>query len=106
MVFVAWVAYNGVERIKWVQNIGGPILIVLMIALMFWSVKIGNDAGFSFGEIMGQPNNQELIDASGGNFTVIYLVGLMGNCLLYTSITKVGVVLSFAGAVMITFFAP
>lgn len=79
MVFVAWVAYNGVERIKWVQNIGGPILIVLMIALMFWSVKIGNDAGFSFGEIMGQPNNQELIDASGGNFTVIYLVGLMGN---------------------------
>ena len=32
MLFVAWVAYNGIDQIKWVQNIGSPILIVVMIA--------------------------------------------------------------------------
>ena len=31
MLFVAWVAYNGIDQIKWVQNIGSPILIVVMI---------------------------------------------------------------------------
>ena len=79
MAFVAWVAYKGIDQIKWVQNIGGPILIALMIALMFWSVYIGTDAGYSFGEIMGQPNNPELLAASGPNFATIYLIGLMGN---------------------------
>ena len=53
MVFICWVAYNGIENIKWVQNVGGPILIVLMFALMIWSIKLCGAAGSSFGEVMG-----------------------------------------------------
>lgn len=74
MIFVGWVAYKGIDQIKWVQNIGGPILIALMIGLCIWSVKIGSDEGFSFGDIMGQSST-----ISGSDFAVAYLVGLMGN---------------------------
>lgn len=78
IIFIGWVAYNGMDQIKWVQNIGGPILIVLMVALMVWSIKIGTDQGFTFGDIMNHPNNDALL-AEGGGFTKVFLVGLMGN---------------------------
>ena len=77
MVFVGWVAYNGIDQIKWVQNIGSPILIVVMIALLIWSYTIvPGDVGFM--EVMSQPSDPALIEASGG-FTFVYLSGLMGN---------------------------
>lgn len=78
IIFCGWVAYNGMDQIKWVQNIGGPVLLALMIGLFVWSIKVGSDVGYSFGDIMGQPNNPELLQASGG-FTTVFLVGLMGN---------------------------
>ena len=54
ILLMAWVAYKGVGRIRVLQNIGGPILLALLIGLLAWSVKIGSDAGFSFGDIMNQ----------------------------------------------------
>ena len=77
MLFIAWVAYNGIEQIKWVQNIGSPILIVVMIALLFWAYSITPD-GTGFFEVMAQPNDDALIDANGG-FWYIYLTGICGN---------------------------
>lgn len=77
MIFVAWVAYNGIDQIKWVQNIGSPILIVVMIALLIWSYSIV-PGDVSFLGVMSQPNDYALIDQSGG-FAVVYLTGLMGN---------------------------
>ena len=74
IIFCGWVAYKGMDQIKWVQNIGGPILIILMIGLMVWSIKIGSDAGYSFGEIMNQKST-----LTGHDFTLAYLTGLMGN---------------------------
>ena len=62
MLFVAWVAYNGIDQIKWVQNIGSPILIVVMIALLFWAYSITPD-GTGFFEVMAQPNDSALIAA-------------------------------------------
>ena len=77
MIFVGWVAYNGIDQIKWVQNIGSPILIVVMIALLIWSYSIvPGDMGFF--EVMSQPNDDALIADSGG-FAFVYLSGLMGN---------------------------
>lgn len=78
LLFSLWVAYNGIDQIKWVQNIGGPILIVVMAALLAWSINLAADAGFSFGEIMNAPNDQALIDSNGG-FVLLYLGGLTGN---------------------------
>ena len=77
MLFIAWVAYNGIDQIKWVQNIGSPILIVVMIGLLAWAYSITPD-GTGFFEVMSQPNDDALIEASGG-FAFVYLSGLMGN---------------------------
>lgn len=78
MAFILWVAYNGMENIKWVQNIGGPILIIVMIALLAWSANLAGDAGYGFGDVMHQTNDPSVIAASGG-FAYIYMAGLTGN---------------------------
>lgn len=78
MVFIGWVAYRGSEGIKWVQSIGGPLLIVVMVCLFIWSIGQANSAGYAFGEVMAQGNNEELM-ASGGGFWYLYLAGLTGN---------------------------
>ena len=77
ILFVGWVAYNGMDRIKFIQNLGGPILIAIMIALLAWSKSIVPD-GTGFWDVMRQGNDPELIKASGG-FALVYLGGLMGN---------------------------
>ncbi|MDD6647417.1 MAG: NCS1 family nucleobase:cation symporter-1 [Firmicutes bacterium] len=78
IAFIGWIAYNGMEQIKWIQNIGGPILIIVMIALLIWAASVAKDAGYGFWEVMAQPNDDALIEGSGG-FAFIYLSGLMGN---------------------------
>lgn len=78
ILFIGWVAYTGMDQIKWIQNIGGPILIVVMIALLIWSASVAGDAGYGFMEVMQQGNDTELINASGGMWNV-YMGGLMGN---------------------------
>lgn len=77
IIFIGWVAYNGMDQIKWVQNIGGPLLIAVMIALLIWSYSIVPD-GVGFFEVMNQSNDDALI-ADAGGFATVYLVGLMGN---------------------------
>jgi len=54
MLFVAWVAYNGFENIKWVQNIGSPILVAVMILLLAWSIALVVNAGYAVGDVMKQ----------------------------------------------------
>jgi NCS1 family nucleobase:cation symporter-1 len=78
MLFVCWVAYKGLEQIKWVQNIGGPILIVVMIALLIWSASQASNAGYGFWDVMNQSSDQALLDSNGG-LALVYLGGLMGN---------------------------
>ena len=78
MLFIAWVAYNGMDQIKWVQNIGSPILIVIMAALMVWSITTASSAGYSPMAIMSMPNDQALLDSCGG-FAYVYMAGLTGN---------------------------
>lgn len=78
IAFIGWIAYNGMEQIKWIQNIGGPILIIVMIALLIWAASVAKDAGYGFWEVMAQPNDDAMIEGSGG-FAFIYLSGLMGN---------------------------
>ncbi len=85
MVFIGWVAYKGSEGIKLVQNIGGPLLIVVMLCLFIWSVMTANAAGFGFGEVMSQGNDGALIEQFGG-FWYIYLAGLTGNIAFWATI--------------------
>ena len=78
IAFIGWIAYNGMEQIKWIQNIGGPVLIIVMIALLIWAASVAKDAGYGFWEVMAQKSDDALIAQSGG-FAVVYLVALMGN---------------------------
>lgn len=86
MVIILWVAYNGLENIKWVQNIGGPILVAVMIALLAWSYHTAHAAaGTGFWEIMSQASDDGLIEQNGG-WTYVYLTGLMGNIAFWATI--------------------
>ncbi len=78
MLFIGWVAYKGMDQIKWIQNIGGPLLIVVMIALLIWAATYAGGSGYSFGDVINSGNNDALIDQNGG-FLLVYLGGLMGN---------------------------
>lgn len=77
ILFVAWVAYNGMDRIKFIQNWGGPILIAVMIALLIWSFVLVKDQ-MGFWEVMNQKSDMALVDQNGG-MAYVYLSGLMGN---------------------------
>ena len=85
ILFVGWVAYNGMDRIKFIQNWGGPILVVVMIALLLWAYMQAHGAGYGFMEVMHQPNDDALIEAGGG-FWPIYLSALMGNIAFWATL--------------------
>jgi len=81
IVFVAvcgWVAYNGMDKIKWVQNVGGPLLIVVILGLMIWSIITINASGHSVADVFRAGNNDALIEQNGG-FAFVYLAGLTAN---------------------------
>ncbi len=81
IVFVAvcgWVAYNGMDKIKWVQNIGGPTLIVVIFALMIWSIYTIYSTGHTMMDFFTESNNSALIETNGG-FAFVYLAGLTAN---------------------------
>lgn len=61
IIFIGWVAYNGIERIKWVQNIGGPLLIVVMLALFAWAANLAAESGYGIWEVMEQDNDPAAI---------------------------------------------
>ena len=77
ILFIGWVAYNGMDRIKLIQNLGGPLLIAIMIALLIWSFVLVKDT-MGFWEVMNQGNDDALIAQNGG-WWAVYMSGLMGN---------------------------
>jgi len=70
MAFVLWVAYNGFENIKWVQNIGSPVLVIVISLLFAWSVAQVTGAGIGAFEVMSQPNDWAALESHGGMFYV------------------------------------
>ncbi|MCI8910922.1 MAG: nitrate reductase [Oscillibacter sp.] len=78
MVFVFFVAYHGLDQVKWVQNIGGPVLIVIMILLMFFSINMLHESGYTIGQAFAQGNDEALIAQNGG-FAFVYMAGLTAN---------------------------
>lgn len=79
------VAYNGLENIKWVQNIGGPILLAIMFGLLLWSAKYAAQDGYGFWEVMSQKNDEALIAKNGG-MAFVFMTGLMGNIAYWATI--------------------
>lgn len=78
MIFVLWVAYNGFENIKWVQNIGSPILVVVIVLLFIWSAAQVIGAGYGVFDVMAQGNDWDALNGNGGMFYV-FAACLTGN---------------------------
>lgn len=79
------VAYNGMEKIKLVQNLGGPFLIVVILGLCAWSVITITDSGHSVLDVFTADNNIELIERNGG-FAFVFLAGLSSNIAFWGTI--------------------
>ncbi len=78
MAFVLWVAYNGFENIKWVQNIGSPILVVVIALLLAWSIAQVQGAGYGWLDVMAQGNDWAALEANGG-IVYVFAACLTGN---------------------------
>lgn len=72
------VAYKGMDKIKWVQNLGGPLLVVVILGLFIWSASAIMNSGHSLADVLTAPNDDALIAANGG-FAFVYLAGLTAN---------------------------
>ncbi len=80
-----WVSYHGMNKIRLVQNIGGPLLILAILGLTVWSAVTIRETGHSVLEIFTVGNNEEIIARNGG-FWFIYLAGLTGNIAYWATI--------------------
>jgi NCS1 family nucleobase:cation symporter-1 len=78
LLLVLWIAYTGSESIKAMEAVGGPILIVLTIALLIWATNLALGAGFSIGDITQAATDYTLTDANGG-FWYVFMGGLTAN---------------------------
>lgn len=78
MVLVFWVAYNGLDQVKWVQDIGGPILVVVIVLLGYWSIDMLRDGGYTIAQAMMTGNDYATLEANGG-FAFVYMAGLTAN---------------------------
>ena len=54
-VYFIW---NGIESIKWMENLAAPFLLVCGVALLVWAI----DAGGGLGAVMSQPAKRPLAD--------------------------------------------
>ncbi len=85
VLICGWVAYNGMDKIKFVQNVGGPLLIVVILALFAWSAITITSTGHSVFDVFTAGNNEELINKNGG-FAFVYLAGLTGNIAYWATV--------------------
>ena len=78
-IFIAFlVAYNGMDKIKVVQDIGSPILIVVMIALFAYSVWLLHSTGHNLIDVLTASRDDTLIGNNGG-IGFIFAAGLTSN---------------------------
>lgn len=84
MLLVFLVAYNGMEKVKWVQNIGGPILIIVILGLLAWSLNAILVSGHSLANVFAVGNDEVLIEQNGG-FAFVYMAGLTGNIAFWST---------------------
>ena len=78
MVLVFLVAYNGLDQVKWVQDIGGPVLLVVIVLLGYWSIDMLHDGGYTILDAFSQGNDWAALEANGG-FAFVYMAGLTAN---------------------------
>lgn len=79
------IGLRGSEGIKWIEAIGGPILIILCIAMVFWIVNLGSDYGVGIGDMFLAGNNEELLAANGG-LLFVFMAGITSNIAVWATL--------------------
>lgn len=80
-----YIALKGSEGIKWLEAIGSPILIFVVAGLLIWTLKLGADVGFSFGDLMAMSADHKLILQNGG-WWFVFLSGITSNIAVWATL--------------------
>lgn len=79
------ISFRGSEAIKWLEAIGSPFLIFVVAGLLIWTLRLGADVGFSFGDLMAMPADSSLIMQNGG-FWFVFLAGITSNIAVWATL--------------------
>jgi len=80
-----YIALKGSEGIKWLEAIGSPILIFVVAGLLIWTLKLGSDVGFTFGNLISMPSDNKLILQNGG-WWFVFLAGITSNIAVWATL--------------------
>lgn len=80
-----YIAMKGSEGIKWLEAIGSPILIFVVVGLLIWTLKLGADVGFTFGDLMAMSADNKLILQNGG-WWFVFLAGITSNIAVWATL--------------------
>lgn len=80
-----WLAMKGSNGIKWLEAIGSPILISVVVGLLVWTLRLGAEVGFTFGDLMSMSTNTELVIENGG-WWFIFLSGITSNIAVWATL--------------------
>lgn len=79
------VGMRGAEGIKWLENIGGPILIFLCAGLLIWTLMLGSDYNYTLGTMLAQSSNPELLAENGG-MAFVFMAGITSNIAVWATL--------------------
>ena len=78
LILTLWIGIRGSEGIKWLENIGSPILIVICVAMFVWAIQLGHSCDHTLLELLSGENNHELLVVNGG-VVLVFLAGITSN---------------------------
>ncbi|MDD6191296.1 MAG: cytosine permease [Firmicutes bacterium] len=76
---------RGSEGIKWIENLGSPVLIALCIALIVWIISLGNSVDVSVGDMFLAGNDTALLDQNGG-LAMVFMAGITSNIAVWATL--------------------
>lgn len=85
IVVTLLIGIKGSEGIKWIENIGSPILIILCVLLVVWIISLGNDVGVSVGDMFLAGNDYAVLDSNGG-MLFVFMAGITSNIAVWATL--------------------
>lgn len=85
ILIIMYLTLKGSEGIKWVQAIGSPILIMVVLGLAVWTIKTGLDYDYSFMDLLSQPSDKGLLIESGG-YWIVFFSGITSNIAVWATL--------------------
>lgn len=79
------VGLKGAEGIKWLENIGSPLLICVIIALLIWTIKLGGTVDYTFGDMFSTGSDTALANKHGG-LVHMFMAGITSNIAVWATL--------------------